>query len=161
MASSPDTAPRSTVVALVGPDSDVLLSGLSDVPALVALSLREAEPAAAARRLTAVSTPYVVHDADGEVREFDHLIVATPALEARDLLAPLEGTEALRRELARFEYFKTLIAIHGDRRLMPADEEDWSVVNIRHDGQHSYDSQAFECTHRMSVVHDKEAFAAG
>ena len=49
----------------------------------------------------------------------------------------LEGTEELRRELARFEYFKTLIAIHGDRRLMPADEEDWSVINIRHDGARS------------------------
>ena len=41
MAPPPDTAPRSTVVALVGADSDSLLSGLSDVPALVALSLRE------------------------------------------------------------------------------------------------------------------------
>src|SRR5688572_32657219 len=64
MAPASDTAPRSTVVALVGADSDSLLSGLSDVPALVALSLRETDPALAARRLTAVSTPYVVHDAD-------------------------------------------------------------------------------------------------
>src|SRR3954452_25564297 len=61
-ASAPDTAPRSTVVALVGADSDELLSGLGGLPALVALSLRESEPAAAARILAATSTPYVVHD---------------------------------------------------------------------------------------------------
>lgn len=107
---------------------DTLAKALTDVRIRVS---------SAVQRITRPGSRYVVHDADGEVREFDHLIVATPALEARDLLAPLEGTEALRRELARFEYFKTLIAIHGDRRLMPADEEDWSVVNIRHDGQHS------------------------
>ncbi|GAA1961183.1 hypothetical protein [Microbacterium deminutum] len=87
MASSHDTAPRSTVVALVGEDSDALLSGLSDVPALVALSLRQAEPAAAARRLTAVSTPYVVHDAD----PLEHVAAAWVELyEERATLGTLE-----------------------------------------------------------------------
>lgn len=64
MAPAADPAPRSTVVALVGADSDSLLSGLSGVPALVAMSLREADPALATHRLAAASTPYVVHDAD-------------------------------------------------------------------------------------------------
>lgn len=91
----------------------------------------------AIQQITRPGGRYVLRDADGEARAFDHLIVATGAHEARDLLTHLDGTEELRRELARFEYFKTLIAIHGDRRLMPADEEDWSVINIRHDGAHS------------------------
>lgn len=64
MAHTADTAPRSTVVALVGVGSDELLTGLADVPALVALSLREAEPAVAAHRVASVTMPYVVHDAD-------------------------------------------------------------------------------------------------
>lgn len=64
MAHNADTAPRSTVVALVGADSDDLLTELADVPALVALSLREADPAVAAHVVASVSTPYVVHDAD-------------------------------------------------------------------------------------------------
>ena len=38
------------------------------------------------------------------------------------------------------EYFRTEIAIHGDRRLMPANERHWSVVNIRHNGQYSSNS---------------------
>ena len=87
MAPTSDTAPRSTVVALVGADSDSLLSGLSDVPALVALSLRETDPAVAARRLTAVSTPYVVHDAD----PLEHVAAAWVELfEERATLGTLE-----------------------------------------------------------------------
>ena len=87
MAPTSDTAPRSTVVALVGADSDSLLSGLSDVPALVALSLRETDPAVAARRLTAVSTPYVVHDAD----PLEHVAAAWVELfEERSTLGTLE-----------------------------------------------------------------------
>lgn len=64
MASSSGTAPRSTVVALVGADSEALIEGLVDLPAVLALSLREAEPAAATRAVAAASCPYVVHDAD-------------------------------------------------------------------------------------------------
>jgi hypothetical protein len=64
MALSPDSAPRSTVVALVGADSDELLGGLARFPAIAALALREAEPADATRAVSAASRPYVVHDAD-------------------------------------------------------------------------------------------------
>ena len=73
----------------------------------------------------------------GETREFDHLILATGACEARELVAELEGADALRRELGRVEYFKTSIAVHADRRLMPLDRRHWSVINIRHDGAQS------------------------
>lgn len=64
MAPSSEPAPRATVVALVGSDSEPLLSGLADVPAVRALSLREAEPAAATRAVASADCPYVVHDAD-------------------------------------------------------------------------------------------------
>ncbi|GAA1997834.1 hypothetical protein [Microbacterium pumilum] len=87
MATSPGTAPRSTVLTLVGAESDSLLSGLSDVPALVTLSLRETEPALAARRLTAVSSPYVIHDAD----PLEHVAAAWVELfEERSTLGALE-----------------------------------------------------------------------
>jgi hypothetical protein len=87
MASPTGSAPRSTVVTLVGADSEVLLSGLSDVPALVTLSLRETDPAVAARRLTAVSSPYVVHDAD----PLEHVAAAWVELyEERATLGTLE-----------------------------------------------------------------------
>lgn len=91
----------------------------------------------AVTEVTRAAGRYAVRDATGEMREFDHLIVATGARQARDLLARVEGAGALRRELARFEYFKTSIAIHADRRLMPPDERHWSVFNIRYDGARS------------------------
>ncbi|WP_106815308.1 hypothetical protein [Microbacterium timonense] len=87
MAHIADTAPRPTVVALVGADSDGLLTGLADVPALVALSLREAEPAVAAHLVASASTPYVIHDAD----PLEHVAAAWVELyEERATLGTLE-----------------------------------------------------------------------
>lgn len=87
MAPSPDPAPRSTVVALVGPDSDELLSGLARLPAVAALALREAEPAEATRAVAAASRPYVVHDAD----PLEHVAAAWVELyEAKATLGTLE-----------------------------------------------------------------------
>ncbi|WP_127820023.1 hypothetical protein [Microbacterium sp. CPCC 204701] len=87
MAHNPEPAPRSTVVALVGAESDELLTGLADVPALVALSLRKAEPAVAAHLVASVSMPYVVHDAD----PLEHVAAAWVELfEDRATLGSLE-----------------------------------------------------------------------
>lgn len=80
---------------------------------------------------------YVVYLADGSAYEYDHLVLATNAYDARTLLRPLDGWEALTHLLGAFEYFKTTVAIHGDQRLMPAKREHWSVVNMRFDGSHS------------------------
>lgn len=89
------------------------------------------------QRVTRHAGRYVVELADGSHREFDHLIIATNARDACQLIARLDQAEALRDELGKFEYFKTTIAIHGDVRLMPANRKHWSVFNIRHDGDHS------------------------
>ncbi len=89
------------------------------------------------RELSRLDGRYRIVDAGGEIYEFDHLIVATSARDACDLIRRLDGTEALRRELSKFEYFKSVIAIHGDWRLLPANEKDWSVLNIRSDGSSS------------------------
>jgi predicted NAD/FAD-binding protein len=89
------------------------------------------------RRLMRHGDSYVVEESGGARREFDHLIIATNARQAFELTANLSGVEALWRELNKVEYFKTSIAIHGDRRLMPSDEKHWSVINIRFDGARS------------------------
>lgn len=64
MAPSSDSAARSTVVALVGCDSNELLEGISDLPAVAALSLRGQDPSDAALAIATRPQPYVVHDAD-------------------------------------------------------------------------------------------------
>jgi len=88
-------------------------------------------------RITRPGNTHVVHNADGRAYAFDHLVIATNADEARALLAQLEGAEEIRQTLNQVEYFKTTIAVHGDRRLMPAQEKHWSVVNTRYDGRYS------------------------
>ena len=72
--------------------------------------------------------------------KFDEVVFATNAYDASQILRDLEGAEPIRAQLNKIEYFKTKIAIHGDERLMPADKKNWSVVNIRYDGQHSSNS---------------------
>jgi predicted NAD/FAD-binding protein len=89
------------------------------------------------RRMTRSGNRFRVESAGGNLHEFDHVIIATNAPQALGLVAQLECTESLRRELRKFEYFKGTIAVHGDRRLMPAREAHWSVFNIRHDAEHS------------------------
>lgn len=71
-----------------------------------------------------------VSDANG-TQNFDHLVVATNARDACQLLHKLEQAEAQRAVLSQFRYFRTVIAVHGDSRFMPCDRRHWSVFNIR------------------------------
>ena len=86
--------------------------------------------------ITRSDNVYHVHEADGSVHEFDHLIVATSPWDANDLLAQVEAAAPLSHELSRIDSFKTVIAVHGDQRLMPPEEKHWSVVNLRYDGRY-------------------------
>jgi len=56
------------------------------------------------------------------------------------LLAGVEGMASASHQLGRVAYFPTTIALHGDTRLMPAQRQHWSVVNIRYDGIHAQNS---------------------
>ncbi|MGH7435645.1 MAG: FAD-dependent oxidoreductase [Polyangiaceae bacterium] len=78
-----------------------------------------------------------VRERDGVDHRFDHVILAINARDACALLDTVSGTERVREHLARIAYFRTTIAVHEDRRLMPADERDWSEVNVRYDGHHA------------------------
>ena len=88
-------------------------------------------------RLTRGSAGYRLQTADGAIHNFDHVILATNAKVAGQLMAELEGAEQIRQTLGKIEFFSTTIAVHGDARLMPADRKHWSVVNTRYDGHHS------------------------
>jgi uncharacterized protein len=88
-------------------------------------------------RLQRNETGFDLHTADGAVHAFDHVIVATNAQVAAQLVATVEGAADLRQILGRIEYFPTTIAVHGDARLMPVNRRHWSVVNTRYNGRHS------------------------
>lgn len=80
---------------------------------------------------------YKVVEEDGTVSQFDHLILATNAFEARDLLKDIPEALDIRTILDQIEYSHTTIAVHGDTRFMPEDKDDWSVANVRYDGKQS------------------------
>src|SRR5207253_2814273 len=64
----------------------------------------------------------------------DHLVIATNARVASELVSGLSGASDAAAVLGGVGYYPTQIAIHGDRRWMPANERHWSVVNFRYDG---------------------------
>lgn len=89
------------------------------------------------RHIARSSDGFIVDDTLGGRHEFDELVVAAGAADAADLVDGLAGLAARVAQLRRFEFFDAVIAIHGDRSLMPPRESDWSVVNARWDGVHS------------------------
>jgi predicted NAD/FAD-binding protein len=84
-----------------------------------------------------VDGQYLITEADGTTNHFDHLIIGTNAMQANQLLKDIPETSYVRSFLSAMKYFKTTIAIHGDKRFMPKDTDDWSIVNIRYDGKQS------------------------
>jgi predicted NAD/FAD-binding protein len=87
--------------------------------------------------VTRAGEGFMLRDASGREYLVDQLVLATNAAEAHSLLAGIDGVEAMRNALGRVSYFRSTVAVHGDRRLMPADRRHWGVINIRHDGRHS------------------------
>ncbi len=87
--------------------------------------------------LTYHDNVYTIVETDGTHSEFDHLVVATNANQASELLKNIPEALNIHTILSQIEYFKTTIAIHGDPRFMPAESKDWSVVNVRYDGINS------------------------
>jgi uncharacterized protein len=81
---------------------------------------------------------YELIDADGNRKEFDHLVFATNAAEACRLLHCVPEAAPQREVLGRFRYFPTVIAVHGDRRLMPPERNHWSVFNVRWSNRGSF-----------------------
>ena len=59
-----NTSPRGTIVAVVGEAAEHALETLERVPGVETLALRDTEPALATRRITASTTPWIIHDAD-------------------------------------------------------------------------------------------------
>ena len=80
---------------------------------------------------------YRITTQDGANDVYDHVIFATNAHQAAQILQQLPGTDVICHQLNRIEYFETTIAIHSDTRLMPPQRRHWSTVNIRHDERYS------------------------
>ena len=87
--------------------------------------------------ITFANELYIICFNDQSVVTVDYLIIATSENQAAQLLKNIPHANQLASILNTIEFFHTTIAIHGDRRLMPAQEDDWSIANILYDGKNS------------------------
>lgn len=78
---------------------------------------------------------YTIIEEDGKEAQFDHLVLATNAAQAKELLCNIPEASDISLILGKIKYHLSTMAIHGDRRLMPPEKSDWAVVNIRYDGK--------------------------
>lgn len=101
------------------------------------LAKAEIKLSAAIANIVHDQNKYIIIEKDGTISQFDHLVIATNAMQSCELLKNIPETRNLRSILGNIEYFKTTIAIHGDKRFMPKDAADWSVMNVRYDGENS------------------------
>ncbi|HEV7372476.1 NAD(P)/FAD-dependent oxidoreductase, partial [Arenibaculum sp.] len=81
----------------------------------------------AARAVRRTGDGVLVEDARGEVRRFDHVVVATHAPQALALLADADGEE--RRLLSAFATRPNIAVLHTDAALMPRRRAVWSAWN--------------------------------
>lgn len=74
---------------------------------------------------------YFIVEEDDTASAYDCLIIATNAPQACKLLNGMQEMQHLCKILDKITYFPTLIAVHGDRRFLPYNEDKWSVINVR------------------------------
>lgn len=67
----------------------------------------------------------------------DHLVVATNAQIAAEVLKQIPQAHDVKDALQNIEYFTAHIAIHGDTKLLPQNSYDWSTANIAYNDEHS------------------------
>ena len=75
----------------------------------------------------------LVEDRQGEIRRFDHVVIATHADQALAMLADPDSAE--RRLLGCFRYERNLALLHSDEQLMPRARRAWSSWNFMSRGR--------------------------
>jgi len=88
-------------------------------------------------QITKVNGKYLITDINGTTQAYDQIVLATDASVASSLLSGMPETAGLSSLLGRIQYYDTVIAIHGDKRFMPPNPEDWRQANIRYDGKNA------------------------
>ncbi len=112
------------------------VNGADDVERRLLAGLKDVRCDRAPTRLQRHSTGVTLRFDDGSADTVDHVVLATQANQALQLLAP--ATDAEQAVLQAFSYVPVRVLTHRDDRLMPRRRRDWSPVNLmvspRHDG---------------------------
>jgi len=70
----------------------------------------------------------MIEDRQGDIRWFDHVVIAAHANEALNMLADSEKAE--RQLLGAIRYERNLAILHSDKRLMPRTHKAWASWNF-------------------------------
>lgn len=118
---------------------DEIPNGMSSYIAALVAQIKRAQLkiSTTIKSVTYDGAQYVITEADGARHTFDHLIVATNAQEASDLLQDIPQLKNRRDFLNKIEYIDATIAAHGDERFMPKNKKHWSVANVWYNGNNS------------------------
>jgi uncharacterized protein len=157
-----------SILKVMQPKSRFLLvdGGVGRYIARLAASLDRVDlrPGAPIAALLRRGPEIVVTDAQGHARAFDRVVIATESPAATALLRGLEGAERTADVVARFRACDDFIVVHSDRRLMPRDPGDWSVVNVRHEGHRAVLTEWAGMDHSQNVFRSfsaREPVSAG
>lgn len=71
----------------------------------------------------------------------DHVVIATEAPAALELMRAVPEAASLAEAVARVETFHTTIAVHRDPKWMPASRANWSAINVFLDRQHPWQTE--------------------
>jgi predicted NAD/FAD-binding protein len=84
---------------------------------------------------------FVVEDARGESREFDHIVLATSSRDGAQVLRDVPEAAEWLETISRFTHFDTTIVLHKDTSFMPARRSDWSLINVFHEGKDAWQTE--------------------
>jgi uncharacterized protein len=80
------------------------------------------------KRPVDVTLPVEIWDQNGQIYEFDHLIIAAHSDEALRILGT-DATEKEREILGKIKYSRNIAYLHRDEDLMPVNKKAWSSWN--------------------------------
>jgi predicted NAD/FAD-binding protein len=98
-------------------------------------------PGVGAARLQWTGVDWEVEDTSGDASPYDHVVIATSARHAGDLLSGVPEGAPLAALVRQFSHFDTHIVIHRDPGLMPERRADWAIVNVRVDGDAAWTTE--------------------
>jgi len=100
----------------------------------------------AVRSIRRLPDQVLVEDRQGGTQSYDHVVVATHANQALELLADADTAE--RRLLGKFRYERNLALLHNDPALMPRSRRAWASWNFMSRGRG--DEQKVSVTYWMN-----------
>lgn len=113
---------------LISSSVNRLTNGVYEVTEKLAGAATQVRLNAKLQGVKATSTGAEIALENGEAEKFDHVVIATQANRALQLLA--EPTEAEQQALSQIGYESGRIVVHTDEALAPQNKREWAPVNF-------------------------------